>query len=185
MLTFRISLREQDTKQSYKTITLPTTQNKTKQINAIRLESWITWMNHFKQYIQTSLSNVLMSIWQSPNYVPVSCPNIIKFYNNNIDGVDIMNKKIAAYRLDLKSKYCFYLSMFFLSHGCHTFKQSYCLHETWWWHIVTNFKIVVAKALIGRWSHHNGLFSTTRLSKQKFHEPSMTRAVPIRTPEFQ
>ena len=96
-----------------------------------------------------------------------------------------MDKKIAAYRLDLKSKYRFYLSMFFLSHGCHTFKQSYCLHETWWWHIVTNFKIDVAKALIGRWSNRNKLFSTTRLSKQKFHEPSMTKEVPIRTPEFQ
>ena len=48
-----------------------------------------------------------------------------------------------------------------------------------------NFKIVVAEALIGRYSNCNRSFFTTRLSKQKTHKPSMTTEVPIRSPEFQ
>ena len=48
-----------------------------------------------------------------------------------------------------------------------------------------NFKIIVAKVLIGRYSNHNRSFSTTKLSKRKSREPSMTREVPTRMPEFQ
>ena len=48
-----------------------------------------------------------------------------------------------------------------------------------------NFKIVVAKALIGRYSNCNRLFSTTRLGKRKSHELSMTREVPTHMLEFQ
>ena len=43
---------------------------------------------------------------------PVSCPNIIKLYNNGIGGVDILDQKTATYRFDCKSKYRFYLRMF-------------------------------------------------------------------------
>ena len=64
-------------------------------------------MNNFKKYFQTSLSNVLMNIWQNSKYVSVSCPNIIKFYNNGMNGVDIMDQKTAAYKLVLKSKFTF------------------------------------------------------------------------------
>ena len=41
----------------------------------------------------------------------ISCPNIIRFYNNV--GLDIMDQKTAAYKLDRKSKHYFYLKMFF------------------------------------------------------------------------
>ena len=88
-------------------ITLLTTQNKTKQIKTILLDSSITWMNLFKQYFQMSLCKTKFkgrswfSSWQ------------MKFYNNDINGVDIMDQKPAACRLDRKSKYCFYFSMFF------------------------------------------------------------------------
>ena len=71
-------------------------------------------MNHFKQYFQTNPNNVLMNIWQNSKDVLVSCPNIRKFYNNGMDGVDKMDQKTAAYRLDRKSKYHFYLSMFLI-----------------------------------------------------------------------
>ena len=46
-------------------------------------------------------------------------------------------------------------------------------------------KIVLAKRLVGRYSYRNGSFSTTMLSRQKSHEPSMTREAPTRMPEFQ
>ena len=52
-------------------------------------------------------------------YVLVSYPNIIKFYNNEMDGVDITDKNTAAYRLDYKSKYRFCLAMFLISQMSH------------------------------------------------------------------
>ena len=37
----------------------------------------------------------------------------MKPYNNGKGGVDIMNQETAAYRLNRKRKYCFYMRMFF------------------------------------------------------------------------
>ena len=54
-----------------------------------------------------SLSNVLMNIQQKSKYVPVSCPNIIKFYNNGIDVVDIMDQKTGTYILHRKGSIAF------------------------------------------------------------------------------
>ena len=48
-----------------------------------------------------------------------------------------------------------------------------------------NFKIVLAKALIGRYSSREKSFPTSRLRKIKPHEPSMPREVPINVSEFQ
>ena len=61
-----------------------------------------------------------------------------------------MDKKIAAYRLDLKSKYHFYLSMcFYLMDVTHL--NSHIVYMKLGDDIsLLNFKIVVAKALIGR-----------------------------------
>ena len=105
---------------------------------------------------------------------PVSSLNIVKLYNNGKGGVDIVIQKTAAYRLDSKSKYRVYLRMFFAlidvglanSHGVYTKLGNDIF--------VLNFKIVVAKALIGRYSNRKKLFPTSRPSKQKSHEPSMT-----------
>ena len=37
----------------------------------------------------------------------------IKLYNKSTGGVDITDNKTADFRLNRKSKYCFYLRMFF------------------------------------------------------------------------
>ena len=54
-----------------------------------------------------------MNIWQNSKGVSGSCPNASKLYNIGVDAVDIMDQKTAAYILDRKRKYHFYLSMFF------------------------------------------------------------------------
>ena len=96
-----------------------------------------------------------------------------------------MDQKTTAYRLDRKSKYRFYLSMFFdLMDVTHV--NSHIVYMTLGDDIsLLNFKIVVAKALIGRYSNRNRSFSTTKPSKRKSYEPSMTGKVPNRMPEFQ
>ena len=78
---------------------------------------------------------------------------MIRFYNNGMDGVDIMNKKTAAYRLDSKSKYCLYLRMFFDLIDV-TYVNSHIVYLKLDDDIsLLNFKILVAKALIGRYSN--------------------------------
>ena len=52
----------------------------------------------------SGVSNIMRQTKGSEAKTPVFCPNIMKLYNNGLGG---------AYRLDCKSKYCFYLRMFF------------------------------------------------------------------------
>ena len=108
---------------------------------------------------------------------------MIRFNNNDVHGVDIMDQKAAAYRLDSKFKYHFYFSMFFDLMDV-SYVNSYIVYMKLGDDIsLLNFKIVVAQPLVSRYS--NRLFSTTRPSRRKSHEPSMTREIPNRMPEFQ
>ena len=61
----------------------------------------------------SGISNIMRRTKGSATITLVSCPNVIKLYNNGMGGVDIMNQKTAPYRIDCKSKYRFYLKMFF------------------------------------------------------------------------
>ena len=60
------------------------------------------------------VSNMMKRMKSSEIKTPVSCPNI-KLYNNDMGGVDIMDEKTAAYKLDHKSNYCFNFKMFLIS----------------------------------------------------------------------
>ena len=50
------------------------------------------------------LSNVMKRTKGSATKVSVSCTNTMKFYNNGMCGVDIMDQNTAACRLDCKIK---------------------------------------------------------------------------------
>ena len=76
----------------------------------------------------SGVSNKMRQTKGSPTKTSVSCRNIIKLYNNGKGGVDIIDQKTAAYRLDRKSKY---VDNVFWSHRYRTCKQSCCLRETW------------------------------------------------------
>ena len=124
-----------------------------------------------------------MNIRQNSKNVLVSCPNIIKFYYNGINGVHIMDQKLQV--INCKSKYRFYLSIFFdlmdVSHiNSHIFYIKLGNDI-----LLLNFEIVVATALIGRYSNRNRSFSSTRPNKRKSNEPSLTREVTTCMPEFQ
>ena len=48
-----------------------------------------------------------------PQKNPVSCPDIIKMYNQGMGGVDLVDQRIAAYHLDRKSSItCYVLNLF-------------------------------------------------------------------------
>ena len=43
----------------------------------------------------------------------VPCPKVVKLYNSGMGGVDLMDERTVAYRLDRKSSVRFYLGFFF------------------------------------------------------------------------
>ena len=82
-----------------------------------------------------------------------------------MSDVDIMDQKTAAYRLDRKSKYRFYMRMVFDPIDV-THVNSQIVYIKLDDDIsLLNFKIAVAKALIGRYSNRKRSFSTSRPSK--------------------
>ena len=96
-------------------------------------------------------SNVMRQIKGSATKTPMSCPNIIKMYNSNMGGVDVIDQKTAAYHLDCKSKFRFYLRMFFDLTDI-AIVNSHIMYAKLGNSIsLLDFKIVVAKSLIGRY----------------------------------
>ena len=120
----------------------------------------------------------------SANKMPINCPNLVKLYNNGMGGVDIMDQKAAAYRLDRKSKFRFYLRIFFDLMDValvNSFISFEALGRTGLEFL--DFKIVVAKALIGRYVSRKISFPETRPSKRRAHR-SGPAGVPLHFPEF-
>ena len=80
------------------------------------------------------------------------------------------------------AKYCFYLRMFFDLIDVALVK-SYIVYAKFSNDIyLLNFKIVVAKALIGRYHNHERSFTNGRPSMQKPYEPSIPREVRTHMP---
>ena len=98
-------------------------------------------------------------------------------------GVGIIDRKTAAYPLDRKSKFRFYLRMLFNlidiaivnSHIVYT-KLGNSIS-------LLDFRIIVAKSLIGRYSNQQQSFPLSRTSKRKALESSLPKEIPTHMPE--
>ena len=64
------------------------------------------------------ISKVMRRRKGSATITPVSCPKIIKLYNNGMGGVDIIDQKTASYIFSQKSKCRLYMK----SHRCQSCK---------------------------------------------------------------
>ena len=61
----------------------------------------------------TSVLTVQRRLKGSSSKILVNCPNDIKLYNRKMVGVDLMDQLKSAYQLDRRSKFQFYLRLFF------------------------------------------------------------------------
>ena len=119
-----------------------------------------------------SCSNMMCRTKGSANKIPINCPNIVKLSNNGMDGVDIIDQKTAAYRLDRKSKFRFYLRIFFDLMDV-ALVNSYIAFQALG---ETNlnllyFKIVVAKSLIGRYVSRKRAFQKYDQARKELSSP--------------
>ena len=86
--------------------------------------------------------------------IPVPCPSIVKEYNNGMGGVDLLDQRTTAYKLDRKSfSGRYYLRLFFdlmniavvNSHVVYKALYPKCLE-------LLDFKIVTARSLSGAYN---------------------------------
>ena len=61
----------------------------------------------------TSISTVQGILKGSSSKIPVNCQNGIKLYNSKMGGIDLMDQLKSAYQIDRRSKFRFYLRLFF------------------------------------------------------------------------
>ena len=113
--------------------------------------------------------NVMRRTKGSATKTPVSCPNIIKMYNASMGGVDVIDQKTAAYRLDRKRKFRFYFRMFFDLIDIAIKNSPIVYMKLGNSTSLLDFKIAVAKSLIGRYSNRQRSFPLSRTSKRKAH----------------
>ena len=121
----------------------------------------------------------------SATKTPVSCPTIIKMFNQGMEGVDLIDQKTAAYRLDRKSKFRFYLRLFFDLMDV-ALVNSHIVYSKLWNDIcLLDFKIVIATSLIGRYSNRQRSYPTGHTNKRKSLEASVPAPLPMHLLTFQ
>ena len=123
----------------------------------------------------------------SANKISVACPDVIKLYNRNMGGVDLIDQRTAAYRLDQKSSIQFYLRIFFdlMDVACaNAFVVYNMLHPADL--NLLDYKIAIATHLIGSYTSRTRAALENNIGKKRKHryqhEPDDT---PTHLPEFQ
>ena len=103
-------------------------------------------------------SNVMRRTKGPATKTPVSCPNIIKIYNESTGGVDVIHQKTAAYQLDRKSRFRFYLRIFSSLIGITIVNSRIVYTKVGNSISLLDFKIVVVKSLLGRYINQQRSF---------------------------
>ena len=98
----------------------------------------------------------------------VSCPKVVKLYNSDMGGIDLMDQRTAAYRLDRKSSVILYLHIFFDLMGV-AFANSYLIYNMKHPNKLSlfDYKIVGAKNLIQYYQDRKRAVPISRPSKRK------------------
>ena len=111
----------------------------------------------------------------------VPCPKMVKDYNSNMGGVDLLEQKTAVYRLDRKlSGEKYYLRLFFdLMDMCMVnsrivYKECYPAGME-----LLDFKVLVAKSVIGSINSRQMIAPPTRVSRRSFLPADVPLYLPI------
>ena len=113
--------------------------------------------------------------------IPVPSPEIIKDYNSSMGGVDLLDQKTAAYKLDRKSSgRGFYLRLFFdlmdisVVNPHEIYKVLYPKGME-----LLGFKIVLAKSLIGKYNSRSRNTPVSHVFRREVLPPSVQQHLPF------
>ena len=147
--------------------------------SVLMLLSNIEWMS--------TTSTVLR--WQKgfASKTQVSCPDVIKMYNQGMGGVDLTDRRTAAYHLDRKSRVIFYLHIFFdiMDVAC---VNSFVVYNMLNPNDLTllDFITIIETYLIGRYtSQSRAPPDGTTGWKRKYQYQFEPNHLPLQLPEFQ
>ena len=113
-----------------------------------------------------------------------NCPTVIKMYKASMGGVDLLDQRVAAYRADRKSKFRFYLRIFFdlmgiaCTNGFIAFNVL-CPEKN---SKTLDFKIGVTKSLLCR--YRNQVRSVTKVQPTKKIETTVPLEEPLHLSEI-
>ena len=113
------------------------------------------------------MSSVLRRSKGQNSKFPIPCPKMVKEYNNNMGGVDLMDQKTAAYKLDRKaSSGRYYLRLIFdlLDMVCVNAHAVYKALDDKGLDLL-DYKIVVSKSLIGNYNSRSRNVTANRISR--------------------
>ena len=98
----------------------------------------------------------------------VPCPKVVKLYNSRMGGVDFMDQRTAAYRMDRRSSVRFYLCIFFdlMNIACVNSYLIYNMKHPNKFYLL-DYKIVVAKIVIQYHQNRKRAIPMPRPSKRK------------------
>ena len=101
--------------------------------------------------------------------IPVPCPEIIKDYNSGMGGVDLLDQKTAAYKLDSKpSGGCYYLRLFFDLMDISVVNSHIIYKELNPKGMeLLDFKIVLAKSLVGTYNSRSRNTPASHVSRRE------------------
>ena len=127
------------------------------------------------------ISSVRCRVKGKSAQIPVPCPSIVQEYNNGMGGVDLLDQRTAAYKLDRKSSSgCYYLRLFFnlmdiaVVNSHVVYKALYPKGME-----LLDFKIVIAKSLIGAYNSRCRNTSITHTSRREVLPASVPLHLPV------
>ena len=150
----------------------------------------IKWMDNKSVFLVgsnleeiVSISNVQRRQKGSATKMNVSCPTAIKVYNAHMGGVDLMDQLQSVYRLDRRSKFRFYLRLFFdlFDVAC---VNSYIIYTNFGNKELRlkDYKLLIASNMIGLFVSRKISFPNSRPSKrsrQSLQGPDPPSHMPI------
>lgn len=129
---------------------------------------------------------VLHKMKVSTTKTPIPCLNIVKFCNKDMCGVHLIYQKTASYRLDRKSKFRFYLRIFFdlfdvvLVNICIVHQKLGQTDAT-----LLDFKIIFSNLPLGKYVGYQRAFPESCPSKRRSLEEAGPTDSSNDLPEFQ
>ena len=113
--------------------------------------------------------------------IPAPCPEIIKDYNSGMGGVDLLDQKTSAFKLDPKSSGGrYYLRIFFdLMDIC--VANSHAIYKVLYpkGMELLDFKIVLVKSLIGTYNSRSRNTPVSHLSCREVFQASVPLHLPV------